>query len=164
MIRAKLVLDRLAVVPDRPYLGAAVVVLVADPAAAAVVILVANEQADVVRVHVVIARNDLAARRLFGYEMDLCANHRSLPSWWQESFMRPVGDRPVAQITMRVCCRLPAPRSCSDAHRRPLPFCSRKQICPRICARDATGHPETGRRRRQGNTASRRSAQLNALA
>jgi len=77
--------------------------------------------------------------------------------------MRPVGDRPVAQITMRVCCRLPAPRSCSDAHRRPLPFCSRKQICPRICARDATGHPETGRRRRQGKTSSRRSAKINAM-
>src|SRR5215471_2760486 len=79
MVWAKLVLDTLAVVPDRPYLGAAVVVFVADPAAAAVVVLVANEQADVVRVHVVIARNDLAARRLFGHEMDLCANHRSLP-------------------------------------------------------------------------------------
>src|SRR5215472_7174323 len=79
MVWAKLVLDTLAVVPDRPFLGAAVVVFVADPAAAAVVVLVANEQADVVRVHVVIARNDLAARRLFGREMDLCANHRSLP-------------------------------------------------------------------------------------
>src|SRR5919109_3180060 len=132
MVWAKLFLDTLAVLPDRPYLGAAVVVFVANPAAAAVVVLVANDQADVVRVQVVIARNDLAARCLFGREMDLCANHRSLPSRWQESFVRPAGDRPVAQIAMRVCRRLPAPRSCPDAHRRPLPFCSRNQICPRL--------------------------------
>jgi len=33
--------------------------------------------------------------------------------------MRPVGDWPVALITMRVCRRLPAPRSCPDAHLRP---------------------------------------------
>ena len=30
--------------------------------------------------------------------------------------MRPVGDWPVALITMRVCRRLPAPRSCPDAN------------------------------------------------
>jgi len=34
--------------------------------------------------------------------------------------MRPVGDWPVALITMRVCRRLPAPRSCPDAHRSSL--------------------------------------------
>src|SRR5262249_28656930 len=73
-------LDRLAIVPGRPYLGAAVVVLVADPAAAAVVVLVANDQALVVLVLVVIASHDLAARCLFGREVDFCANHRSLPS------------------------------------------------------------------------------------
>src|SRR5437764_8272770 len=80
MVWAKLFLDTLTVVPDRPYLGAAVVVLVADPAAAAVVVLVTNNEAVVVPVHIVIARHDLAARRLFGHEMDSCANHRSLPS------------------------------------------------------------------------------------
>ena len=75
MVWAKLVLDRFAVVPDRPDLGAAVVVFVTDPATAAVVVLVANDQAGVVPVLIVIARHDLAARRLFGHEMDLCANH-----------------------------------------------------------------------------------------
>src|SRR6266566_4347543 len=80
MVWAKLSLDRLAVVPDRPYLGAAVVVHVADPAAAAVVELVADDQALVVLVLVVIASHDLAAGRLFRREVDLCANHRSLPS------------------------------------------------------------------------------------
>src|SRR6266487_7207881 len=85
MVWAKLILDRLAVVPDRPYLGAAVVVLVADPAAAAVVVLVTNNEAVVISVLIVIARDDLAARRLFGREMIFCANHRSLPSRWQES-------------------------------------------------------------------------------
>src|SRR5713101_2044550 len=44
-------------------------------------------------------------------------------------------DWSVALITMRVCCRLPAPRSCPDAHLRPLPFCSRNQICPRLMRR-----------------------------
>src|SRR5215831_19431988 len=115
MVWAKLSLDRLAVVPDRPYLGAAVVVLVADPAAAAVVVLVADDQALGVVVLVVIASHDLAARRLFGHEMGLCANHRPLPGW-QESYKRPACDWPVALITMRVCRRLPAPRSCLDAH------------------------------------------------
>src|SRR5262252_7910692 len=119
MVRAQLVLDGLAVVPDRPYFGAAVVVFVADPAAAAVVKLVANDQAGVVPILIVIARYDLAARCLFGYEMNLCANHVSLPSRWQESFVRPVGDWPVALITMRVCRRLPAPRSCPGAHPSP---------------------------------------------
>src|SRR5439155_12215802 len=109
MVWAKLILDRLAVVPDRPYLGAAVVVLVPDPAAAAVVVLVTNNEAVVIRVLIMITRDDLAARRLFGREMDLCANHQSLPAPWQESFMRPVGDWPVALITMRACRRLPAP-------------------------------------------------------
>src|SRR5436190_8374441 len=80
MVRAKLSLDRLAVVPDRPYLRAAVVVHVADPAAAAVVVLVADDQALVVLVLVVITSHDLAAGRLFRREVDLCANHRSLPS------------------------------------------------------------------------------------
>jgi hypothetical protein len=121
MVWAKLILDRLTVVPDRPYLGAAVVVLVADPAAAAVVVLVTNNEAVVVSVLIVIARHDLAARRLFGREMIFCANHRSLPSRWQETFMRPVGDWPVALITMRVR-RLPAPRSCPDAHHSPTPI------------------------------------------
>src|SRR5262245_60533511 len=79
MIRARLSLNRLAVVPDRPYLGAAVVVLMADPAAAAVVVLVADDQALIVLVLVVIASHDLAAGRQFGVEADLCANHRSLP-------------------------------------------------------------------------------------
>ena len=122
MVWAKLVLDRFAVVPDRPDLGAAVVVFVADPAAAAVVELVTNDQAGVVPVLIVIARYDLAARCLFGYEMNLCANHLSLPSRWQESFVRPVGDWPVALITMRVCRRLPAPRSFPDAHHSPSPI------------------------------------------
>src|SRR5215469_10549966 len=80
MVWAKLSLDRLAVVPGRPYLGAAVVVLVADPAAATLVELVADDQALVIRVLVVIASHDLAARCLFGCEVDFCANHRSLPS------------------------------------------------------------------------------------
>jgi hypothetical protein len=75
MVWAKLFLDRLAVVPDRSYLGTAVVVLAADPAAAAVVVLVANDQAGVVPVLIMIARHDLAARCPFGREMDLCANH-----------------------------------------------------------------------------------------
>src|SRR5690348_1598320 len=119
MVWAKLSLDRLAVVPGRPYLGAAVVVLVADPAAAAVVVLVADDQALVVLVLVMIASYDLAARCLFGHEMGLCANHR-LSLGWQESYKRPVGDWPVALITMRVCRRLPAPRSCPDAHRSSL--------------------------------------------
>src|SRR5206468_3982260 len=82
-------------------LEAAVVVLVADPAAAAVVVLVTDNEAVVVPVIIVNTRDDLAARRLFGREMDLCANHRSLPSWWQGSIVRPVGDWPVALITMR---------------------------------------------------------------
>src|SRR5215472_4857814 len=81
MVRAKLSLDGPAVVPDRPYLGAAVVVLVADPAAAAVVVLVADDQALVILVLVVIASHDLAAGCPFGRKADLCANHRSLPSW-----------------------------------------------------------------------------------
>src|SRR6266581_3526735 len=122
MVWAKLILDRLAVVPDRPYLGTAVVILVPDPAAAAVVVLVTNNEAVVIRVLIVIARDDLAARCLFGREMGFCANHRSLPSRWQESFMRPVGDWPVALITMRVCRRLPAPRSCPDAYPSPTPI------------------------------------------
>src|SRR5690348_11873726 len=85
MVWAKLFLDSLAVVPDRPHIGAAVVVLMADPAAAAVVVLVTNNEAVVVPVLVVIARDDLAARCLFGCEMGFCANHRYLPLWWQES-------------------------------------------------------------------------------
>src|SRR5258708_9003145 len=80
MVRAKLSLDKLAVVPDRPYLSAAVVVFVADPAAAAFVELVADNQALVVLLRIVIAGRDLAARCQFGHEVDLCANHRSLPS------------------------------------------------------------------------------------
>src|SRR5262245_2693790 len=79
MVWVKLSLDRLTVVPDRPYLGAAVVVHVADPAAAALVVLVADDQAFVVLVLVVIASHDLAAGRLFGREVNPCANHRSLP-------------------------------------------------------------------------------------
>jgi hypothetical protein len=75
MVGAKLYLARMAVVPDRLYLGAAVVVLVVDPAAAALVVLVAKEQAIVVPVLIVIARDDLAARCLFGGEVDLRANH-----------------------------------------------------------------------------------------
>jgi hypothetical protein len=75
MVWAKLYLARMAVVPDRLYLGAAVVVLVVDPAAAAVVVLVAKDQAVAVLVLIVIARHDLAARCLFGGEVDLCANH-----------------------------------------------------------------------------------------
>src|SRR5215469_4360766 len=122
MVRAKLSLYGLAVVPDRPHFGAAVVVLVADPAAAAFVVLVADDQARVVLRLVVIASHDLAAGRLFGHEVDLCANHGSLPSRWQESYGRPVGDWPVALITMRVCRRLPAPRSCPDAHPSPTPI------------------------------------------
>ena len=48
--------------------------------------------------------------------------------------MRPVGDRPVALITMRVCRHLPAPRSCPDAHLRPLPFCSQNpDLCTDLC-------------------------------
>src|SRR6266702_4112602 len=100
MVWAKLSLDRLAVVPDRPYLGAAVVVLVADPAAAAVVVLVADDQAVVVLVRVVIAGHGLAAGRRFGHEVDLCANHRSLPSRIVGSCGRPVGDWSAALITM----------------------------------------------------------------
>src|SRR5437773_5015199 len=80
MVWAKLSLDGLAVVPDRPYLGAAVVVHVADPAAAAVVVLVADDQALGILVLVVIASHNLAARRLFSHEMGPCANHRPLPS------------------------------------------------------------------------------------
>src|SRR6516165_9980416 len=83
MVRANLSLDKLAVVPDRPLLGAAVVVLVADAAASTFVVLVPDDQALVVLVRIVIAGHDLAARCQFGHEMDLCANHRSLPSWWQ---------------------------------------------------------------------------------
>src|SRR5262249_46935090 len=120
MVWAKLSLDRLAIVPGRPYLGAAVVVLVADPAAAAVVVLVANDQALVVLVLVVIASHDLAARCLFGREVDFCANHRSLPSRMAGELLRPAGNWPVALITMRVCRRLPAPRSCPDAYLSPI--------------------------------------------
>src|SRR5260370_7925375 len=80
MVWAKLWLARLAVVPYHPYLGAAVVILVGDPAAAAIVVLVAKDQAVAVLVLIVIASHDLAARCLFGHEVDLCANHRSLPS------------------------------------------------------------------------------------
>src|SRR5262245_47810393 len=80
MIRAKLFLDELAVVPDRPHLGAAVVVLVADPAAATVIELVADDQALVVLVRIMIAGCDLAARCQLSHEVDLCANHRSLLS------------------------------------------------------------------------------------
>ena len=36
--------------------------------------------------------------------------------------MRPVGDWPVALITMRVCRPLHAPRSCPDAHPSPAPI------------------------------------------
>src|SRR6266700_123704 len=79
---------------------------------------------------------------------------------WQESFVRPVGDRPVALITMRVCRHLPASRSCPDAHLRPLPFCSQNRIYARICARDVTGHSETGRRRRREKTSSRKSPEV----
>src|SRR6266566_2283019 len=104
MVWAKLIPDRLAVVPDRPYLGAAVVILVPDPAAAAVVVLVTNNEAVVIRVLIVIARDDLAARCLFGREMGFCANHRSLPSRWQESFMRPVGQ-PAGRGTGGFTCR-----------------------------------------------------------
>src|SRR5215469_15019747 len=80
MVRARLFLDRLAVVPDRPYVGAAVVVLIAD------------DQALVVLVLVVIAGHDLAAGCLFGVEADLCANHRSLPSW-MDGELRAAGRR-----------------------------------------------------------------------
>src|SRR5215470_19859231 len=114
MVWAKLSLDRLAVVPGRPCLGAAVVVLVTDPAAAAVVVLVANDQALVVLVLVVIASHDLAARCLFGREMDFCANHRFSPI---ADGRRVTGGRSAtgrSRITMRVRHRLPAPRSCPN--------------------------------------------------
>src|SRR5262249_39737364 len=94
MVRAKLSLDKLAVVPDRPFLGAAVVVLVADPAAAAFVELVADNQALVVLVRIVIAGRDLAAWCQLGHEVDLCANHRSLPSLIAGEFR--VADRRLA--------------------------------------------------------------------
>src|SRR6266566_3297873 len=109
MVWAKLSLDRLAVVPDRPYLGAAVVVLVADPAAAAVVVLVADDQAVVVLVRVVIAGHGLAAGRLLGHEVDLCAYHRSLPS-------RMAGE-------LRAAGRRLAGRADHDA-RAPPPSCT----------------------------------------
>src|SRR5262245_49443539 len=80
MVRADLWLGRLAVVPGHVHFEAAVVVLLVHPAAAALVVLTANDQAVAVIVLVVIARHDLAARRPFGDEMNLGANHRSLPS------------------------------------------------------------------------------------
>src|SRR5215472_5416077 len=125
MVWAKLSLDRLAVVPGRPYLGAAVVVLVADPAAAAVVVLVANDQALVVLVLVVIASHDLAARCLFGCEVDFCANHRSLPSRMAGELLA-AGRRLAGRADHDA--RVPSP-SCTAIMSgrvpfRPLPFCS----------------------------------------
>src|SRR5258706_1510340 len=80
MVRLKLSLNRLAVVPDRPYLGAAVVILMTDSAATAFAVLVAADQALGVLVLVVIASHDLAAGRQFSHEVDLSANHGSPPS------------------------------------------------------------------------------------
>src|SRR5215472_11290281 len=115
MVRAKLSLDKLAVVPDRPLLGAAVVVLVKNPAAAAFVVFVADDQALVVLVRIVIAGHDLPARCQFGHEVDLCSNHRSLPSLMAGEF-RAADPRLSgrADHDARVP-PLPAPRSCPSA-------------------------------------------------
>src|SRR5215467_4072518 len=120
MVRAKLSLDRLAVVPDRPYVGAAVVVLMANPAAGAVVVLVADDQALVVLVLVVIAGHDLAAGCLSGVEADLCANHRSLPSW-MDGELRAAGRRLSGRADHDARVPPPSsPRSCPNAHRLSL--------------------------------------------
>src|SRR6266852_1957938 len=133
MVWAKLYLARMAVVPDHPYLGAAVVVLVVDPAAAAVIVLVAKDQAVAVLVLIVIARHDLAARCLFGHEMDLCANHRSLPS-------RMAGE-------LRAAGRRLAGRADHDA-RVPPPSCtaimSGRSPFAHSHSAPETGHPARG--------------------
>src|SRR5260370_10777666 len=164
MVWAKLWLARLAVVPYHPYLGAAVVILVADPAAAAVVVLVAKDQAVAVRVNIVIASHDLAARCLFGHEVDLCANHRSLPS-------RMAGE-------LQAAGRRLAGRADHDA-RTPPPSCtaimSGRSPFAQSHSAPGTGFVHgsvaemqrdtlrRGRRRRQGKTSSRRSAEVDAM-
>jgi len=98
MVGADLWLVRLVVVPDRLYLGAAVVVLVVDPATAALVELIAHEQAKVVPVLIVIASDDPAAWRLFGLEVGLYAYHRSLPSQMAGEFiLLPEAGRTVTR-------------------------------------------------------------------
>src|ERR671915_582920 len=77
MVGAVAVFHRLAVVPDRPHLDAAVVVLVADTAASAGVVLVPDEQTVVVIIEEVVAAHGLAARGLFVGEGDACAGHLS---------------------------------------------------------------------------------------
>src|SRR5215472_2559396 len=129
MVRAKLSLDKLAVVPDRPYRGAAVVVLVEDAAAAAFVVFVADDQALVVLVRIVIAGHDLAARCQFGHEVDLCANHRSLPSLMAGEF--------------RAADPRLAGRADHDA-RVPPPFCT-AIISGRLALRPLLFCPRTGR-------------------
>src|SRR5215468_1642694 len=106
MVWAKLSLDRLAVVPGRPYLGAAVVVLVAD------------DQALVVLVLVVIASHDPAARCLFGHEVDLCANHRSLPSRMAGE-LQAAGRRLAGRVDHDA--RVPSP-SCTAIMSGRVPF------------------------------------------
>ena len=63
-----------------------------NPAAAAVVVLIPKDHAAPVVVDEVIASYDLAAGGLFGLEVNLCANHWSLPRGWQES-MKAAGRR-----------------------------------------------------------------------
>jgi len=92
MVGAELSFARLAVVPGHPYIGTAVVILVINPAAAAVVVLIPKDHAAPVVVDEVIASYDLAAGGLFGLEVNLCANHWSLPRGWQES-MKAAGRR-----------------------------------------------------------------------
>ena len=65
--------------------------------------------------------------------------------------MRPVGDKPVALITMRVC-RLLA-RTAIMFGRLPLhphPLCSRNPICAPVYARMQPDTPRQSRRNGQG--------------
>src|ERR671915_2189730 len=78
MVGAVGVFHRLAVVPDRPHLDAAVVVLVADAAASAGVVLIADEQTVIVVIEEVVAAHGLPAGGLFVGEGDPCASHLSL--------------------------------------------------------------------------------------
>src|SRR5215470_9726653 len=143
MVWANLWLGRLAVVPDHVYFEAAVVVLLVHPAAAALVVLAAKDQAVAVIVLVVIARHDLAARRPFGHEVNLCANHRSLPSQLAGESCA-AGRRQAGRADHDA--RVPPPACTaimSDNYPSSTPIVLPEPRFVHWSSPDATGHPAT---------------------
>src|SRR5215468_575174 len=148
MVWANLWLVRLAVVPDHVYFEAAVVVLLVHPAAAALVVLTAKDQAVAVIVLVVIARHDLAARRSFGHERNLCANHRFLPSQLagdscaagRRQAGRADHDARLPPLCTAIMSgRLPSPLHCAPGTRSPVAFRAGRPAGPAQARRSAAG-------------------------